>query len=113
MYLVPIDFHQVAQGDLIRGQQVRQGIDDMPFDGALQVARAVTLVRAFLQKEVAPGIGHSKEKLAFGGVQNPLLHLTQLDIEHFLELLALQRVEYHHFIEAVHEFGRKLTPRRF
>ncbi len=85
----------------------------MTLDGALQVAGAVTLVGTLLQQEVASSIGYAKEKLPFGGVQNSLLHLPQLDIQHFLKLLALQRVKNHYFVEPVHEFRRELAPRRF
>src|SRR5207237_9438167 len=38
--LVPIDTHQVAQVDLIGGQQIRQRIHDMPLYGAFQVPRS-------------------------------------------------------------------------
>ena len=98
---------------MISGQQVSQRIDDVPLYGALQMPGTVTLVGALPQKEVAAGLGHAEEKLPLGGVQHTLLHLTQFDIEHFLKLLALQRVEYHNLVEAVHEFRRELPPRRF
>src|SRR6266576_460563 len=111
--LVPIDTHQVAQVDLIGGQQIRQRIHDMPLYGAFQVPCTVTLVGAFSKQEVAASLGHAEEKLPLGGVQDALLHLTQLDIEHFIKLLALQRVEYHHLVQAVHELRRELPPRRF
>src|SRR5437016_2146173 len=87
--LIPVDPHQVAQADLIRCQQVRQRINNVALNGTLQVACAIALVRAFLQQEVASGVRYAEEKLSLGGVQNPLLHLPQLDIEHFLKLLAL------------------------
>src|SRR5216684_1998857 len=85
----------------------------MAFDGALEVPRTVALVRAFLQEEVAAGIGYPEQELPLGGFQNALLHLAQLDFEDFLELLASQRMKHHHFVEAVHEFRRKLAARRF
>src|SRR5260370_73661 len=65
----------------------------MPFDGTLQVPGAVTLVGSLLKKEVAASVGHAKEKLALSRVQDPLLHLSQFDIEHFLKLFALQVLE--------------------
>src|SRR5467141_885354 len=85
----------------------------MAFNGALEVPRTVALVRAFLQEEVAAGIGYPEQELPLGGFQNALLHLAQLDFEDFLELLAPQRMKYHHFVEPVHEFRRKLAARCF
>src|SRR5260370_33546583 len=84
----------------------------MPLNGTLQMAGPVALISAFLQKEVAAGLGHSKKKLTFGGVQDTLLHLTQLDIQHFLKLLAFQGVEYHHLAEAAYKFPTSFCPRR-
>src|SRR5882757_4386299 len=81
----------------------------MAFDGALEVPRTVALVRAFLQEEVAAGIGYPEQELPLSGFQNALLHLAQLDFEDFLELLAPQRMKHHHFVEAIHEFRRKLA----
>jgi len=58
----------------------------MAFDRAFEVPRAVALVRAFLQEEVAAGIGHAEQELTLGGFQNALLHLAQLDFQHPLKL---------------------------
>ena len=113
MALIPVNPHQVAQADLIRSQQIRQRINDMPLDGTLQVAGAIALIRAFLEQKLAAGIRHAKEELPLGCVQDPLLHLPQLNIEHFLKLLAPQWMEDHHLVQAVHEFRRKLAPSRF
>src|ERR1700682_2281268 len=109
LLLVPIDANEVAKAKLAGSRQVRQWIHDMAFDRALEVPRAVALVRAFLQKEVAAGIGHAEQELTLGGFQDALLHLAQLDFEDFLKLLAPQRMKHHHFVEPVHEFGRKLA----
>src|SRR6266496_5994176 len=85
----------------------------MSFDGPFQVSCAVALVRSLLQKEVSPIRGHSEKKLSLGGIQDALMHLTQLDIQHFLKLFTPQRVENNHFVKAVHKFGREFPPRRF
>src|SRR5713101_1556072 len=85
----------------------------MPFDGPFQVSCAVALVGPLLQKEISTIRGHPEEKLPLGGIQDALLHLTQLDIQHFLELFTPQRVENNHFVEAVHKFGREFPSRRF
>ena len=102
---VPIDADQVADAHLLRGQQVRQRVDDIALDGALQMACTVALVRAFLQKEIAARVGDAKEEFSVGGVQDALLDHAQLDVEDLLELLALQRVEDDQLVQAVHEFG--------
>src|SRR6266581_9805899 len=92
---------------------MRQRIDHMPFDGPFQVSCAVALVRTLLQKEISTIRGHSEKKLSLSGIQDALLHLTQLDIQHFLELFTPQRMENNHFVEPVHKFGREFPPCRF
>src|SRR3989442_2803928 len=78
----------------------------MTFDGALQMPCPVALVRPFLQQEVASRRGHAEEKLPLGRIQNPLLHLAQLDIQHFLQLLLPERMKHHHLVQPVHEGAR-------
>src|SRR6266446_5739774 len=85
----------------------------MPFDGPLQVSCAVALVGTLLQKEIPAIRGHPEEKLSLSGIQDALLYLTQLDIQHFLKLFTPQRVENNHFVEAVHKFVREFPSRRF
>src|SRR5260370_13939245 len=63
LLLVPIDANEVAEVNLLGRQQVRQWIHDMAFDGALEVPRAVALVRSFLQEEVAACVGHAEQEL--------------------------------------------------
>ena len=99
--------------DLFGGQKIGHGVDDVAFDGALKVTRAVALVRAFLQEEVAAWFGDAEKELAFGGFKDALLHHGQLDIENLLELFALEWVEDHNLVQAVHEFGGELAARRF
>src|SRR5260370_7191952 len=105
----PIDANEVAEVNLLGRQQVRQRIYDMAFNGALEVPRTVALVRAFLQEEVAAGIGYPEQELPLGGFQNALLHLAQLDFENPLKLFAPQRMKHHYFVEPDHKFRRKPT----
>ena len=63
---LPINANQVAETDLIGCQQIGHGIDNVAFDGALQVASAVTLIGTLLQDEVAGGGSHTKQELASG-----------------------------------------------
>src|SRR5258708_9973870 len=81
----------------------------MAFDRALEVPRAIALVRAFLQEEVAAGIGHAEQELTLGGFQDTLLHLAQLDFEHPLKLLTPQRMTHPQFVEPVREFRGHLA----
>ena len=76
--------------DLFGGQKIGHRIDDVAFDGALQVARAVALVGAFLQEEIAAMIGDAEEELALGGFQDALLHHGQFDVQNLFQLLAVQ-----------------------
>ena len=99
--------------NLFGGQQVRQRINHMALNGSLQVPGAVTLIRAFFQQEVAPSSGHAKQELPLGGLQNALLHLPQLNVQHFFQLFAPQRMENDCFVQPVHEFGREFATRGF
>src|SRR6267154_1524862 len=109
LLLIPVDANQVTQVDLLGGQQVCQWINHVALDGALEVPRTVALVCAFLQEEVPARIRHAEQELPLGSRQNSLLNLAQLDFEHPLKLLAPQRMKHHHFVEAIHEFRRKLA----
>src|SRR5579885_1624174 len=76
--------------------------------------RSVLDIGAFLEKKILARIGKGEHEGAIGrGVENPLLDQIQLDIENLLELFGSQRLEGNDLIEAVHEFGRELFPRRF
>jgi hypothetical protein len=57
---MPVDYEHIALMDLCRGQQSGNWIDHVPLNGALQMARSVALVGAFLKKERAPLCGDSK-----------------------------------------------------
>src|SRR5882757_5649740 len=113
VFTVPIDANEIAQVDLFGGQQIRQRINHVALNGALQVPGAVTLIRAFFQQEVAPRGGHAKQELTLGGLQNALLHLPQLNVQHFFQLFTSQRMENDRFIQPVHEFGREFATRGF
>ena len=86
---IPIDANKVADAHLLRSEEVGQWIDDVTLDGAFQMAGAVALVGAFLQKKIAASVGDVEEEFAVGGVQDALLDHAQLDLENLLELLAL------------------------
>jgi hypothetical protein len=67
---IPINAHQVAQMHLFGSQQVRQRINDVPLDRALQVPRPIALVSPFLQQEIPARTSHAKQELPLGRLQN-------------------------------------------
>ncbi len=44
--------------------------------------------------------------------QDSLLHHPEFDFQDLLQVLGTQRLEHYDFVDAVHELGRKLAPRR-
>ena len=52
---VPIDTHQIADADLLSCQKIRQRVNDVSLNGALQVPCAIALIGSFRQKEIASG----------------------------------------------------------
>src|SRR5262249_33340801 len=90
--LVPVDANQIAEMNLLGGQQIRQRIDNVAFNGALQMACAVALIGAFLKQEILTLVGDAEKELALGGLKHTLLHLAKFDVENFFKLLALQGV---------------------
>src|ERR1700737_1407875 len=69
LFAVPIDANQVAQLHLIGSQQIRQRIHDVALNRALQVPRAIALVRSFLQQEFAARASNAEQKLPFCRLQ--------------------------------------------
>ena len=55
---------------LVGGQQICQRINNVAFDGALQVPRPVALVGSLLQQEFPAGRRHTEQKLARSRVQD-------------------------------------------
>src|SRR5271165_2750768 len=87
-----------------RCQQIRQRIDNVTLNRALEVACAVALVGAFLQQEVAALARNTEEELALSRFQHALLDLAKLDFQNLFQLLATQWMKDHHLIKAVHKF---------
>jgi len=110
---LPVDADHVAEANLLGGEKIGHRIDDVAFDGALQVASAVALVGAFLQQEIAAIGGDAEKELALGGFEDALLNHGEFDVENLLELLAVQGMENDDFVEAVHEFGGELAASSF
>src|ERR1700739_1769253 len=105
----PVDADHVAEANLVGGEKIGHRIDDVAFDGALQVAGVPALSASFLHGDIAAPRGVAEEELALGGFEDALLAHSEFDIENLLELLAMERMEDDELVEAVHEFGRELA----
>ena len=103
LLFVVVDANQIAQMNLFGRQQVRQWVDDVALNRALQVTRTVPLISSLLQQEVASRTRHAELELSPRRFQYPLLNLAQFDFEHFFKLRSLQRMKHYHFVQPVHE----------
>ena len=109
-----IDADEVAQLYLSGGDQVGQREDQIPFDGTLQVTRAITRIGAFLQQELLYAGGAIEDELVgAGGHENALLHHAEFDFEDLGEVLVTQSFEDHGLIDAVHELRCELAASGF
>src|SRR5208283_5271082 len=104
---------QITRPHLRRGEQPRNRTDYIALDGALQVACSISLVRALLQQEQPCFVRYPKLEGTRRTIRYALLHLPQFNVRHFIKFVALQRMERHHFVQAVHKLGGKLPPCRF
>ncbi len=77
------------------------------------MASAVTLVGAFLEEEIAAGVGDTEKEFVSGCVEHTFLDETEFDVENGFEFGALELAEDHHLIKAVHELRRKLAASGF
>src|SRR6266853_4737553 len=105
---MPIDEQYIALMQLPCGQQPGECADDIPLDGALQVAGSIPLVGALRQEELSAFARDSKQKGACCRVQHALLYLPEFNVKHFVKLRALQRMKHDHLVQTVHELRREL-----
>ena len=82
--MIPIDADQIAAVNLIRCQKVGHGINHVALNGAFQMARSVTLIRAFLEEEIAACFRDTEKELSLSGLQDALLHHGEFDVENLL-----------------------------
>src|SRR6516225_3838567 len=104
----PVDADQIATVNLLGGEQIGHRENHVALNRALQVARSIALVGAFLKQELAARLRDTEKELALRCFENTLLNHGQLDVEDLLELCPVQRMEDHNLIEAVHELRREL-----
>src|ERR1700733_5265802 len=101
---MPINEEHITILDLSRCQQSGNRVDHKPLNGALQVACSVALVGTFSQEKCAPFFGDSKLEPTRSRVQHAPLHIAQLDLENFVQVLAPERMEHYNFVQTIHEF---------
>src|SRR5690348_12437319 len=77
------------------------------------MARAISQVRTFAQKESLRLRHHAKHERHAAPIQNLALHNRQFDIENFLQLLGTKLMENDYAVQTVHEFRRESAARRF
>ena len=70
----------------------------------------VPLVGSLFQEEL-PAVALIETRRDSWSSRYPLLHLPEFDIQHLIQFLALQGMEHHDFVQAIHEFWRELPPR--
>jgi hypothetical protein len=100
--------------NLTRGNQIRERMDQFPFDRTLQMPRAVLHIGALAQQERPCSTRHiENEWSGIGRVKDALLQQIQLDTQDPAEFLGTQRSEYNNFVDPIHELRRKLSPCRF
>src|SRR5262245_44538939 len=70
-----VDLDNIAQADLAGSDQIRYRIDQVSFNGTLQMPRAILQVRAFAQEELFCFGGAPEDELAVGlGSHDPVLN---------------------------------------
>ena len=97
----PVDADHVPEANLFRGEKIGHRIDNVAFDGAFEMASAITLVGAFLQKKIAAIGGNAEKELALSGFKNTLLDHREFDVENLLELFAMQGMEDDELVETL------------
>ena len=80
---VEIDLDPVAAANLLGRDQVRQRMHQVPLDGALQSAGRRTSCRCLRAADspCAPSVSVKTNGVSAGGIEDPLLHHVQLDVE--------------------------------
>src|SRR5256885_8533352 len=112
--LMTVDAYKVTQLQLAGCTQIRQREDHIFLNGALQMSSAVLIVGSFLEQELFHlGRAAEDELSVSGGLKNPLLNHSQLDLKDLFKVLRLERLEDDNLVDAVHEFRRELSARRF
>ena len=74
---------------------------------------AIFEINAFVEQKLLGLVGAFEYKFLTRTAHNAFLHGIQFDFQNLPQMLIAQAAEDHHLINAVHEFRRKLAPRRF
>ena len=105
--------NEVSEPYLPRGNEISQRKNQMPFDRALQVTGSVFWIGAFVQQETLHLVGAVEDELIGGRRhQDALLHAPEFDVKDLLQVVAPERAEDDHLVDAVQELRRELALRR-
>src|SRR2546425_9099381 len=103
----------IPSPDLRGGQQFGKRKNHQTFNGALQMARTVLRICAFVQKEYLRLRSTSKCKLwTTGCLQYALLNQAEFDIQNALQVFRPQCLEDDHVVNSLHELRGELSPGR-
>src|SRR4051812_14673393 len=78
---IKINHYEIAGLDLLRCDEVREGIHQKSFDRPLQVSCSVLEVDSLSQQKLFRRVGTFKDKLRARRLRNAVLHGAQLDVQ--------------------------------
>src|SRR5215472_6481907 len=110
---MPINQQRIALMHLRGGQKSGNWANHIPLNSSFQVPSSVSLVSSFMQQELAAFLGDPKQERPRCRIQYALLNIAQFDLQHFVEFLALEGMEHHQFVQAIHKLRREPAPGRF
>src|SRR5262245_43187111 len=107
-----INLDQVTVEDLPGSDQLRQRLDNQPFDCTFEISGTVLQVYTFVQEKLFSGSRNSKNESPAGlDIENALTQRVQLNVQNPIELARLERFENDHFVEAIDKLRREFTAR--
>ena len=81
---MPIDEKEITSPQLLGTEQPRKRADEISLNGALQVARSVSLIAALFKQ-----VRHAEPEGPRRTIQHPLLDLPQFDLQPFIQFVTL------------------------
>lgn len=108
---VEIDVEDVASGNLVGRNQIRNRMDEVAVDGALEMARTEAGIGPFAEKKLPGRVVDDDGEGDGRGDADTLLHRVQFDGQYRLEFRGPQGPEHDGVVDAVHELGSELASR--
>ena len=103
----------VPAADLIGGDQVGHRLHEQALDRPLEMARLILQIESFLQQELFTVVRYREHESPIArGVDNPLLHCVQLDIQDTAQLALAERLENYDLVQPVDELRSEPPARR-